>query len=80
MIDKIVAPLGLRVDESSPWVYARLSDGSRVQTQFLGTPFPHFGAQPSRHLSTLWGLGGRDWPRSARRGRLPQRSRKGRHH
>jgi hypothetical protein len=39
VIERIVAPLGLRVDESSPWVDARLSDGSRVQTQFLSTSF-----------------------------------------
>jgi Flp pilus assembly CpaF family ATPase len=32
VIERIVAPLGVRVDESSPWVDARLSDGSRVQT------------------------------------------------
>ena len=30
LIERIVAPLGLRVDESSPFVDARLSDGSRV--------------------------------------------------
>jgi pilus assembly protein CpaF len=30
VIERIVAPLGLRVDESSPWVEARLPDGSRV--------------------------------------------------
>ena len=30
VIDRIVAPLGLRVDESTPWVDARLPDGSRV--------------------------------------------------
>ncbi len=30
IIDKIVSPLGRRVDESSPYVDARLSDGSRV--------------------------------------------------
>jgi pilus assembly protein CpaF len=30
LIDRVVAPLGLRVDESSPWVDARLPDGSRV--------------------------------------------------
>ncbi|MFA5890246.1 MAG: TadA family conjugal transfer-associated ATPase [Actinomycetota bacterium] len=30
VIDRIVAPLGLRIDESSPWVDARLPDGSRV--------------------------------------------------
>jgi pilus assembly protein CpaF len=30
LIDRVVAPLGLRVDESAPWVDARLPDGSRV--------------------------------------------------
>jgi pilus assembly protein CpaF len=30
IIDRIVAPLGRRIDESSPYVDARLSDGSRV--------------------------------------------------
>jgi pilus assembly protein CpaF len=30
LIDRIVGPLGLRADESSPWVDARLPDGSRV--------------------------------------------------
>ncbi len=30
LIERIVAPLGLRVDESSPFVDARLSDGARV--------------------------------------------------
>ena len=30
LIERIVAPLGLRVDESSPYVDARLLDGSRV--------------------------------------------------
>jgi pilus assembly protein CpaF len=30
LIERIVAPLGLRVDGMSPWVDARLSDGSRV--------------------------------------------------
>jgi pilus assembly protein CpaF len=30
LIERIVAPLGLRVDESCPYVDARLSDGSRV--------------------------------------------------
>ncbi|HXY72488.1 MAG TPA: CpaF family protein [Actinomycetota bacterium] len=30
LIERIVTPLGLRVDESSPYVDARLSDGSRV--------------------------------------------------
>jgi len=31
LIERIVAPLGLRVDESMPYVDARLSDGSRVK-------------------------------------------------
>jgi Flp pilus assembly CpaF family ATPase len=39
VIERIVAPLGLRVDEASPWVDARLSDGSRVQTNFLNAHF-----------------------------------------
>jgi pilus assembly protein CpaF len=30
IIDRVVAPIGLRVDESMPWVDARLPDGSRV--------------------------------------------------
>ena len=30
LIERIVSPLGLRVDESSPYVDARLGDGSRV--------------------------------------------------
>ncbi len=30
LIERIVAPLGLRIDESSPYVDARLPDGSRV--------------------------------------------------
>jgi Flp pilus assembly CpaF family ATPase len=39
VIERIVVPLGLRVDESSPWVDARLSDGSRVQTNFHNAHF-----------------------------------------
>jgi Flp pilus assembly CpaF family ATPase len=39
VIERIVAPLGLRVDATSPWVDARLPDGSRVQTDFLNNPF-----------------------------------------
>src|SRR5439155_23530979 len=31
LIERIVAPLGLRVDESSPYVDARLPDGARVK-------------------------------------------------
>src|SRR5450756_1973809 len=32
IIDRIVAPLGRRIDESSPYVDARLADGSRVNS------------------------------------------------
>ncbi len=39
LIERIVAPLGLRVDATSPWVDARLADGSRVQTRFFLRPF-----------------------------------------
>ena len=39
LIERIVGPLGLRVDESSPWADARLPEGSRVHTRFLNTPF-----------------------------------------
>ncbi len=35
VIERIVAPLGLRVDESSPYADTQLPDGSRVQTRFL---------------------------------------------
>jgi type IV secretory pathway ATPase VirB11/archaellum biosynthesis ATPase len=34
LIERIVVPLRLRVDESSPYVDARLQDGSRVNTKF----------------------------------------------
>jgi pilus assembly protein CpaF len=39
VIECIVPPLGLRVDSTSPWVDARLSDSSRVQTKFLSALF-----------------------------------------
>ena len=39
VIERIAAPLGLRVDATSPWVDARLPDGSRVHTRFLRAPF-----------------------------------------
>jgi Flp pilus assembly CpaF family ATPase len=48
-----VAPLGLRVDESSPWVDARLSDGSRVQTQLLSAPFLPSQGPPAAAVSCL---------------------------
>jgi pilus assembly protein CpaF len=34
VLDRIVAPLGRRIDESSPTVDARLLDGSRVNARF----------------------------------------------
>jgi hypothetical protein len=40
VIERIVAPLGLRVDELASCVDARLSAGSRVQTNFLCALFP----------------------------------------
>jgi hypothetical protein len=39
LIEHIVGPLGIRVDESSPWADARLPAGSRVQTRFLRAHF-----------------------------------------
>jgi pilus assembly protein CpaF len=39
LIERIVGPPGIPVDESSPWA-ARLPDGSRVQTKFLSAPLP----------------------------------------
>jgi pilus assembly protein CpaF len=38
VIERIVAPLGLRVDATSPWVDARLPDGSRAH-QISWRPF-----------------------------------------
>jgi pilus assembly protein CpaF len=51
VIERIVAPLGLRVDKSSPWVDARLSDGSRVHTHRRCTPFLPPGLS-TRRVST----------------------------
>jgi len=39
VIERIVAPLGLRVDATSPWVDARLPDGSRVHTEAASNLF-----------------------------------------
>lgn len=50
LIERIVGPLGLRVDESSPWADARLPDGSRVQTNFLDAPLV---ADPTRRGTPL---------------------------
>jgi hypothetical protein len=41
---RIVAPLGVRVDESSPYADAT-SGRHRVQTRFLGTAFPEGAAE-----------------------------------
>jgi pilus assembly protein CpaF len=57
VIERIVAPLGLRVDATSPWVDARLPDGSRVQTHLLNTPFP------ARHCVAVARLDGRSQSR-----------------
>jgi pilus assembly protein CpaF len=46
VIERIVAPLGLRVDESSPYADARLPDGSRVQTRRRRDP-PYSPGGPS---------------------------------
>src|SRR5437660_452650 len=53
VIDRIVGPLGLRADDSSPWVDARLPDGSRVHAILpplaVGGPtltIRRFSAQP----------------------------------
>ncbi len=40
LIERIVSPLGLRVDESSPYVDARLPDGSRVNAIVRRCLFP----------------------------------------
>jgi hypothetical protein len=50
VIERIVAPLGLRDDATSPWVDARLPDGSRVQTRFLSAPFLSMDAARSTGL------------------------------
>jgi pilus assembly protein CpaF len=39
LIERIVGPLEIRVEKSSPWADARLPDGSRVQTELLPIPF-----------------------------------------
>ncbi len=66
VIERIVAPLGLRVDESSPWVDARLPDASRVQTNFLSTPFSVIGEGLSRRRSRSRAPAFTDVPRAIR--------------
>ena len=50
LIERIVGPLGLRVDESSPYVDARLPDGSRFQTTILRIPLSPYPACPKMAL------------------------------
>jgi pilus assembly protein CpaF len=52
VIDKIVAPLGRRVDESSPMVDARLPDGSRVNVIIppLAIDGPHVSIRRFGHI------------------------------
>ena len=45
IIDRIVAPLGRRIDESSPYVDARLADGSRGKCGNLS----HIAHRPSTY-------------------------------
>ena len=52
VIERIVGPLGLRVDHASPWVDARLPDGSRVQTNLLICTCYQY---TSRTQSLSWG-------------------------
>ena len=49
IIDRIVAPLGRRIDEGSPMVDARLPDGSRVNAIVP----PHCLMWPNTHNSTF---------------------------
>ena len=51
VIERMVAPLGLRVDAPSPWVDARLQDGSRVQTKFLRNPIFSLNREGARRLT-----------------------------
>src|SRR2546428_1787777 len=50
LIERIVSPLGLRVDESSPYVDARLPDGSRVNTRSPGVGMEYHGHHEGRDL------------------------------
>ena len=57
VIEKIVAPLGRRIDESVPMVDARLPDGSRVNAIIpplaLNGPTLRFGNFPKNLLQSL---------------------------
>lgn len=56
LIERVVAPLGLRIDEAQPWVDARLPDGSRVHA--IVPPLAVAGPtltirRPSRRLASI---------------------------
>ena len=48
LIERIVGPLGLRVDQASPWVDARLPDGSGCTRKFT-RPIPATTARRGVH-------------------------------
>jgi len=56
VIDKIVTPLGRRIDESSPMVDARLPDGSRVNAIIspLSLTGPVLTIRKFPAIPTLW--------------------------
>jgi hypothetical protein len=51
VIGRIVAPLGLRVDATSPWVDARLPGGSRCRPDFLEPLFRDYPIHPDGGLT-----------------------------
>ena len=51
VIDRIVSPLGRRIDESSPLVDARLPDGSRINAIIPPISLVGTGADDSQVLS-----------------------------
>lgn len=59
VIERIVAPVGRRIDRSSPLVDAHLPDGSRVnavipRSRSRGRASPSGSSRPSRSASTTW--------------------------
>ena len=67
LIERIVDPLGIRVDESSPWADARLPDGSRVQTNFLCASFSSVATRDLRfHYDRLPTLPRARWSGSSK--------------
>ena len=84
LVERVVAPLGLRLDRASPMVDARLADGSRLHAVIppLAVDGPcvtirRFGARPvplaafgvGPHAAALPGVGGRRGAQRAGRGR-----------